>query len=1017
LGSFIPNTAIPNAGGNGLNGDEDAAVVTLLGDIHQPTDLLETAIQQDVEPAPEERARPETNGSGAAVRARRSTRENIFEAQVKPLNPIEALLEFFRANPKPQQARDLLRLLPEMDVERLGGRRGLENTLERLVREGQLVQPKRHTFALPKETAVLVGRFDARGYRFGFLAPETPGLPDLFIPAEGMFYAWHGDRVVARVERRKGEDQPRGRIIRILERAREQVVGTLEYSRGYAILRPDETRLPRTVLLPDGTESLRAGARINVKLYWPELTGEDEPYGQIIEVLGDGDSPEVETRAVVAKFELRDAFPEPVQVEAERIPLEIPESALEGRSDLRAKRVFTIDGRDAKDFDDAIHIEPLQNGHFLVGIHVADVSHYVPEGSVLDVEARERATSVYLPGKVLPMLPERLSNGVCSLVPDEDRLTVSVLVEITADGEVVNDAIVSSVIHSKARLTYDEVQAFSEAKSAMPDHARDLEGDLHLLLKLTTRMRERRFREGSLDFRLREVKVDIQPDGSLTLIPIREETARGLIEDLMLTANKIVARHLHTREIPALYRVHEEPSSQRFQEVVLALGKLGISVPGGKPTPQAYQEMLANARGTALEGPVNTLLLRSMRQAKYSHENKGHFGLAFSDYLHFTSPIRRYPDLIVHRVLKAQLARKMGAKRREVLEGTLPSLAEHSSERERNAAEAERDLTKYYQARWALERVGQVFKAHVSGVTPFGLFVALENGVEGLVRLESLTDDQYALVEDGTVLRGRTGRQYRLGSPIRIRISGANPVARQIDFVKEMDMNGKNTRGNRPQPRNTRGPQQAATQQARAQHSPIKNLGKSPSKGNDGRRVVVLSGRPKGEHSRPVRVTARKLYFGEWSRANMDGEGAGEPRTESRSETTQARPESRAERGEHQSRHRQRPRQGRLNQQRSHPQPQAEIKSFEPSAAERNAQRAQRGPAEGRLGEVRPNAPHPNPVRPSTTSSSAAPSSNAGISPRMRFAPIGAQPAQPANATPAEGQAAGSSRRRRRRRR
>ena len=993
--------------------------MTLLGDIHQPTDLLETAIQQDVEPAPEERARPETNGSSAAVRARRSTRENIFEAQVKPLNPIEALLEFFRANPKPQQARDLLRLLPEMDVERLGGRRGLENTLERLVREGQLVQPKRHTYALPKETAVLVGRFDARGYRFGFLSPETPGLPDLFIPAEGMFYAWHGDRVVARVERKKGEDQPRGRIIRILERAREQVVGTLEYSRGYAILRPDETRLPRTVLMPDGTESLRAGARINVKLYWPELTGEDEPYGQITDVLGDGDSPEVETRAVIAKFELREPFPEPVLAEAERIPLEIPETALEGRSDLRSKRVFTIDGRDAKDFDDAIHIEPLQNGHFLVGIHVADVSHYVPEGSALDVEARERATSVYLPGKVLPMLPERLSNGVCSLVPDEDRLTVSVLVEITADGEVVNDAIVGSVIHSKARLTYDEVQAFSEAKSAMPDQARDLEGDLHLLLKLTTRMRERRFREGSLDFRLREVKVDIQPDGSLTLIPVREETARGLIEDLMLTANKIVARHLHTREVPALYRVHEEPSSQRFQDVTLALGKLGISVPGGKPTPQAYQEMLANVRGTALEGPVNTLLLRSMRQAKYSHENKGHFGLAFSDYLHFTSPIRRYPDLIVHRVLKAQLARKMGAKRREVLEATLPNLAEHTSERERNAAEAERDLTKYYQARWALERVGQAFKAHVSGVTPFGLFVALENGVEGLVRLESLTDDQYALVEDGTVLRGRTGRQYRLGSPIRIRISGSNPVARQIDFVKEMDMNGKNTKGNRPQPRNTRGPQQAATQRG-----PIKDLGKGQNKGGDGRRVVVLSGRPKGEHSRPVRVTARKLYFGEWSRANMDGEGSGEPHTGSRTETTQARPEhrpeNRGERRDHQPRHQQRPQQGRPNQQRPRPQPQAEIKPLEPSAAERNAQRAQRGPAEGRPGEsrhgdARPNVPRPNPIP-----SSAAPSGNSGNSsnaPKMRFAQAGAQPAQPANAAPVEGQGAGSSRRRRRRRR
>ncbi len=983
---------------------EDAAVVTLLGDIHQPTDMLETAIQQDVEPETDERTKPETNGAngnGSAVRVRRANRENIFEAQVKPLNPIEALLEFFRANPKPQQARDLLKLLPSIDVERLGGRKGLEGTLDRLVREGQLAQPKRHTYALPKETAVVVGRFDARGYRFGFVVPETPGLPDLFVGPEGMFYAWHNDRVVARIERKKGEDTPRGKIIRILERKRESIVGTLEFSKGYAILRPDDTRLPRTVLMPTGTENLRAGARVAVKLFWPELTGEDEPYGEIVDVLGFEDSPEVETRAVIAKFELHDAFPPEVMQEAERIPLEIPESALEGRSDLRAKRIFTIDGKDAKDFDDAIHIEPLQNGHFLVGIHVADVSHYVVEGGALDIEAKARATSVYLPGKVLPMLPERLSNGVCSLVPGEDRLALSVLVELSADGEVENYAIVNSVIHSKARLTYDEVQAFSEAKSAMPDHARDLEGDLHLLLKLTTRMRERRFREGSLDFRLKEVKVDIEPDGSLTLIPVREETARGLIEDLMLTANKLVANHLHSREIPALYRIHEEPSPQRFNEVVANLAKLSITVPGGKPTPQAYQEILANVRGTPLESPVNTLLLRSMRQAKYSSENKGHFGLAFSDYLHFTSPIRRYPDLIVHRVLKAFIARKMGAKRREVLAAILPELGDHTSNRERNASDAERDLTKYYQARWAQARVGQAFKAHVSSITAFGMFVMLENGVEGLIGLSALSDDHYTMVEDGTVLRGRSGRQYKLGTPIRVQIAGANPVARQIDFVKEFNMDTKNG-GKRPQ--QGRGPKQNTPQQNGSQ--PQQRAGNAKS--TDARRVVVLSGRPKPEHARPVKVTARKLYFGEWTRAHLGEEpnearGQGQPRSASQNGSQnpqQARaPQVGQSRGQQPQHNRGQQSKGpQQNRPARGPQPVKEvITPLVPSATEVNANRAAKGPAEGRPGQG-----------------------------RVRFAPNGAQPAQAANVTPGattattpatEGQAQGSSGRRRRRRR
>jgi ribonuclease R len=1008
--------------------------------IEAPEATLEPELAEVAEP--EVVAEAPTNGNAPTAspaviaRSRRTGRTSIFESQIAPLDPVEALLEYFRANPKPHQARDLLAKLSAKDLERLGGRKGLEVTLERLVSERRLTQPRRLSYALASDLNLIVGRFQTRskpsftpivpsrpdrsphrharrgqyansngrgsnaranqnskrdngrdgffaGIMGGVVTPETPGLRDLLVEANNTLGAWNGDRVVIREERNKGSDGPQGKIIRILERSRQSVVGTLEFAHGYAILRPDERRLPRTMLVPDGLEEIRAGARLTVKLFWPEQTGEDEAYGQVLEVLGSGDSPEVETRAVIQKFGLHEEFSSAALAESEKVTLAIPESALEGRSDLRSKRVFTIDGRDAKDFDDAIHIEPLQNGHFLVGIHVADVSHYVLEGAALDREAQERATSVYLPGKVLPMLPEHLSNGVCSLKPGEDRLAMSVLLQLTANGEIVNTAMVNSVIHSRARLTYDEVQAFSEGKSAMPDHARDLEGDLHLLLKLTTRLREKRFREGSLDFRLREVRVDVAPDGTLSLVPVKEETARGLIEDLMLLANRTVAEYLHEREIPVPYRVHEEPSEKRFLEVTEQLGKMGLAIPGGKPTPQAYQEILVQVRDTPQERAVNNLLLRSMRQARYASKNLGHFGLAFTDYLHFTSPIRRYPDLIVHRILKQSLARKLGKTRKEALEATIPALTEHASERERNASDAERDLTRYYQCRWAMDHTSdkteESFKGTIQGITNQGLYVTLENGVEGLLA-------------DTDISNRNAAKPPRLGSSLRVQIESVNAVARQID-LKEFDMDKTNPRRD--------------AKRVRTQHE----THGTRSGQADNRRVVVLHGRPKGEHSRPVKVTARSLYFGEWVRpTEEDGENSGNARPSNPSN----RPPNQQARGGQTQPSRGRQPQGKP--QGRPPQPRVAQPSVVPlikPAIERNQNRSQAGPAEGT-----PNA-RPNRARPQAEGQPApsrAPQARPVPAPRV----AGAQPAQPANAAslmPATPDTAAPAKKRRRRRR
>ncbi|GGI68892.1 ribonuclease R [Deinococcus wulumuqiensis] len=714
------------------------------------------------------------------------------------------LVEQLRKLGRPVHVRDLERTFTRHTLERLGGWRSITDLLETLVESGKVIRTRKKTYGLPEAMSLVRGRFQASAAGFGFVVPDSnggkAGGEDYYIPQDRTLEAWNGDTVLVRMDGRgdtrdqrggrrgqKGDGNPRATVVRIVQRAYKQLVGTLEFHHGHPILKPDDHRARhRILLLPEGLEELEAGARVVTELFWPEHTGEDEVFGQVVRVLGAEDDPETETEAVIVKFGLRGEFPDDVLEQANAIPVEIPEEALVGRLDLREFNIFTVDGRDAKDFDDAIHIQPTPEGNFVVGVHIADVSHYVQEGTALDGEAYARATSVYLPGRVLPMLPEHLSNGVCSLVPYQDRLTMTALVELSAEGDILDVKLAPSVINSKARLTYDEVQAYSEATATLPEHARHLEGDLHLLLKITTKLRQKRLRDGSLDFKLREVKVDVDKDGRMELIPIREETARGMIEDLMLLANKVVAHYLLEREIPTLFRIHEEPTLQKFQEVTGAIGRLGFAFPGGEPTPQAYQAVLKQVRGTNRESVVNTLLLRSMQQAKYAGENLGHFGLAFDEYLHFTSPIRRYPDLVVHRTLKKVLAGDFKAGNREVaqFQGRLPAMGEHTSDRERTAAEAERDLTKYYQCKWAQEHKGESFMGNVSGVVSSGLYVALDNGVEGKLHISHLDDDYYFFIEDAQMLRGRSsGKGYRLGDAVQVTIQDVKPLARQIDLT------------------------------------------------------------------------------------------------------------------------------------------------------------------------------------------------------------------------------------------
>jgi len=701
------------------------------------------------------------------------------------LNP-DRLQRFFRDHPeRPWHVQDVQKQLEVDD------RAELKRALDDLVEAGELVRTRRRTYGLPEEMNLIPGRLQVASGGYGFVIREDGEGKDVFIPADKLMDAWDGDRVLARPDSLKGEEgRPAGQIVRIVERANRRIVGTLEYARGYAILRPDSPRLRERILLtPESVGRLDAGLRVVVRMIWPEESGEKDPFGEVEEVLGEQDDPEVETRAVIVNYGLKETYDDDTIAEAAAVPDTVSGEMMAGRTDHRSAPTFTIDGADAKDFDDAISLERLEGkkgggrGMLRVGVHIADVSYYVAEGTSLDAEARERATSAYLPGRTLPMLPEQLSNGICSLVEGQPRLALSVFADVTRDGEVKAVKFKETVVESDARLTYEQVQAFADG-DRLPHGKRKLERDIKVLLGLADKLREARVGAGALNFDFTEAKVDVDDEGALHLRPIKSNAARNLIEEMMLLANRLVAEELEKRDVPALFRVHEDPSEQKMETLQKALGRLGYELDLAHAAPKDLQAILRAAAGKPESQLVNTLLLRSLKQARYASENLGHFGLAFENYLHFTSPIRRYPDLVVHRVVRAMLQHRLSPTLKERMKSDFPDLARHASERERVAERAERDLARYYHARWAKDHLGETFHGTISGVTNFGVFVALPNGIEGLVHVSQLEDDYYLFLEDSMMLMGKSSRKkYRMGDRVEVRIFQANPTARQIDLI------------------------------------------------------------------------------------------------------------------------------------------------------------------------------------------------------------------------------------------
>ena len=664
----------------------------------------------------------------------------------------------------------------------------LRKTLRQLERAGEIARIRKNRYVLPAEADLVTGKLSIHQVGYGFLSPETPGEPDVFIAAENIGTAMHGDRVVARISpdtpygRIKGRRE--GRVIRILERAHDTIVGTLQRSQNFYYVVPDDPRFVHDIYVhPDRDQRQQPSANVGDKVVVRLDAWESRhvnPEGEIIEVLGAASAPGVDVLSIIRKFHLRAEFPKDVLNQAERISEQIVARQLEGREDLRKEFVVTIDPDDARDFDDAIQVEKIKNG-WRLGVHIADVAAYVEPGSPLDREARRRGNSVYLPDRVIPMLPERLSNVVCSLKPGVDRLTHSVFIHFDKNGVVRSARFAHSVIRSVHRLTYK--QAYAILTSPLRDQ---LGERLHLAWELAALLRKKRFQHGALDLDFPEVKVWVDKQGHpVKLERVENDESHQLIEEFMLAANEAVARELKKRAVPTVYRVHENPDPEKlaeYREFVLSFNyRVGDLTHRGE-----LQRLLELIGGKPEEQALKIALLKSLKRARYFAQPLGHYGLAKANYLHFTSPIRRYADLVVHRAL----GRDTAARRPDQLGmAEIASIAEHISITERNAADAEIDAAQmkkleFFQ-RQLDERNPQSFRAAIVDVRNYGLMVELPDAlITGLVHVSSLTDDFYLFEAARRQLIGRRSRKrFSVGDQLSVFVARVDIFKRQVDFA------------------------------------------------------------------------------------------------------------------------------------------------------------------------------------------------------------------------------------------
>ncbi|SHJ83793.1 ribonuclease R [Tepidibacter formicigenes] len=662
------------------------------------------------------------------------------------------------------------------------------NFLDELEEEGYIYKTKKKKYGLPSKMNLFVGRLVTHQRGFGFIISSEEGVEDLFIPANAMNGAMHNDKVIARImEKSKESRRAEGEIIKIIERSIQTVVGTYESSKNFGFVVADNKRFIRDVYIPKA-ESLGAnhGDKVVCEItQWPKKGR--NPEGKIIEILGKKGERGVDILSIIRQHDLPEEFPNKVLAEAEKISEEIPEEEIQRRVDLRNMTIFTIDGADAKDLDDAVSIEILSNGNYKLGVHIADVSHYVKEGTKLDKEALKRGTSVYLIDRVVPMLPTKLSNGVCSLNPNVDRLTLSIFMEIDEKGKVLKHEIVESIINSKARMVYTDVSDILEKNDEeLINKYKHLVDDFRNMEKLARILMKKREARGAIDFDFPEAKILLDKKGKvLDVKKYERRIANRIIEEFMLISNETIAEHFFWLTIPFVYRIHETPSAERIDQFNKFISSFGYHIKGDleEVHPKALQSIVHEAKGKKEELVVNTLMLRSLKQARYSPECAGHFGLAAKYYCHYTSPIRRYPDLQIHRIIKEALNGKLTENRIQALKNIVVYSSEQSSLRERAADDAQREVEDLKKAEYMEDRVGEEFEGVVSSVTSFGIFVELDNTIEGLIRVSNLDDDYYIFDAENYVLIGEnTKKTYRIGDALKIKVSKVNIDFKEIEF-------------------------------------------------------------------------------------------------------------------------------------------------------------------------------------------------------------------------------------------
>jgi len=701
------------------------------------------------------------------------------------MNFKEKILAFMREETyKPLTFKELLLAL---GVEE-NMKKALLVALNELEDEGKIIFTRTERYGLPEKMNLVIGTLEGHPKGYAFLLPDDKSMKDIFISPADMNGAMHGDRVIVRpMKVLEDVKSPQGKVIRIIERANPYVIGTFQRSRHFGFVVPDDKRISYDIYVPkEEFNNARENTKVSVKITeWPDQR--KNPEGTIVEVLGDIEDTKTHIEAVLLAKKVRQVFPEDVIREAKKVSQEgISESEIKRRKDLRKLNIITIDGSDAKDLDDAVYAEKLNENEYLLSVHIADVTHYVKEDGKLDKEALRRGTSIYLTDRVIPMLPKELSNGVCSLNPGEDKLTLSVEMIINKDGKVIDYKIFESIINNRFRMTYDDVTDILENNDEdLTDKYKDIVPMLKIMEELSLVLRRKRELRGAIDFEFPERKVISDESGkAIDVRRYERRISNRMIEEFMLVCNETVAEHYFWLNIPFVYRIHEDPDEEKMYEFSKFIHNFGYALKGNVVHPKELQQLLTKIKDTREESLINNMMLRSLKKAIYSPDASKHFGLAAKYYCHFTSPIRRYPDLQIHRIIKGHMKGKYSEEALQRLYERTAMVADQSSKMERLADEVERDTEKIRIAEFMSDKIGEEYEGVVSGVTNFGIFVELENTVEGLVHISNMVDDYYIYNDERKELFGQGSHKvYKIGDKVRVRVDNVSIAKAEIDFA------------------------------------------------------------------------------------------------------------------------------------------------------------------------------------------------------------------------------------------